>query len=231
VTVIQASWHRLVPLLLAALLLLSRGSEVAAASARVVFHGDRSHPVIALTFDDGWGIPECHSIVRTLRSMHVTATFFPNSDYVRWAPSFWQRVASLGFPIGNHTASHPDLTKLSRRRIHNQIARDERVIESITTKPMIKVFRPPYGAYNSTVLQVAYELGYKTALLWDTTDADTSGGTDQAHLRAAMRGTNGSVLLMHCGPSVTPRILPDIIRGYRNRGFSFVTVPKLLAGL
>ena len=231
-TIIHRSWRRPAPLLLAAVFLASSGPEVAAARARVIFHGDRAHRVIALTFDDGWGIDECRSILRTLRTMHVTATFFPNSIYASSAPHFWHRVASLGFPIGNHTASHPDLTTLPRRRIRNQIARDEHAMEAITGKPMIKVFRPPYGAYNRTVLQVAYRLGYKTALLWDTTDADTSSGvSDRAHLRAAMRGTNGSVLLMHCGPSVTPRILPDIVRGYRQRGFKFVTVPQLLAGL
>jgi peptidoglycan/xylan/chitin deacetylase (PgdA/CDA1 family) len=216
-------------LVMAALFALGQAADVAAATTHVVFHGSRANKVIALTFDDGWGISECKSIVHTLQSMKVKATFFPNAAYVRWAPDFWRHVAALGYPIGNHTLNHPDLTTLSRKHVHHQIGADERIIESITGKPMIKVFRPPYGAYNGTVLSVAAQLGYRTTLLWDTTDGDTGGGSDAAHLRDAMRGTNGSVLLMHCGPSVTPRILPDIIRGYRKRGFTFVTVPQLLA--
>lgn len=214
-----------------ALLLLIGSTASASGAARVIFHGDRSHRTIALTFDDGWGLSQCKSIVNTLLKMHATATFFPNSNYVQNAPAFWRRVAKLGFPIGNHTASHLDLTRLSMSQIRVQLARDERVVEKITGRPMIKVFRPPYGAYNQTVLRVARSLGYRTALLWDTTDADSSQASDAAHIRTAMRGVNGSVLLMHCGPSVTPRILPAIIRGYRHRGFTFVTVPQLLAGI
>jgi peptidoglycan/xylan/chitin deacetylase (PgdA/CDA1 family) len=222
---------RLMPLAAAAAMLLSLGSDVAGATAaRVVSHGSRDHRVVALTFDDGYGVSQCQSILHTLTSMHVKATFFPNSDFVRVAPAFWRHVAALGFPIGNHTAAHPDLTKLSARRVQNQISRDERVVEAITGHAMIKVLRPPYGVYDRTVLRIAGSLGYRTVLLWDTDSGDTSGGSDAAQIRSALRGTNGSIVIMHCGPSSTPRILSSVIRGYRKRGFTFVTVPALLAG-
>ena len=42
-------------------------------------------------------------------------------------------------------------------------------------------------------------------------------------------GTNGSIVLMHAGPLNTPKALPGIIANYRARGFTFVTVPELLA--
>jgi hypothetical protein len=48
--------------------------------------------------------------------------------------------------------------------------------------------------------------------------------------RAAEHGTNGSVILMHCGPSSTPTFLGSVIDYYRSRGFGFVTVPQLLSG-
>ena len=47
-------------------------------------------------------------------------------------------------------------------------------------------------------------------------------------IRAALTGRNGSVVVLHCGPSATPRILLQIIEGYQARGFQFVTVPTLL---
>lgn len=53
-------------------------------------------------------------------------------------------------------------------------------------------------------------------------------GTVAEMLAAAERGTNGSVVLLHCGPNATPYLLPDLIAFYRRRGFRFVTVPKLL---
>ena len=47
-------------------------------------------------------------------------------------------------------------------------------------------------------------------------------------IKAALSGRNGSVVVLHCGPKATPRILRRIINGYRARGFGFVTVPVLL---
>jgi peptidoglycan/xylan/chitin deacetylase (PgdA/CDA1 family) len=94
---------------------------------------------------------------------------------------------------------------------------------------MIRVFRPPYGAWNKTVIEAARDAGYPTVLLWDVDSRDW-GSTAPAALRAAVRGRDGSVVLMHCGPSVTPTILEAVIDAYQKRGFGFVTVPQLLSG-
>jgi peptidoglycan/xylan/chitin deacetylase (PgdA/CDA1 family) len=96
----------------------------------------------------------------------------------------------------------------------------------MTGTPMLPVFRPPYGA---GLLDVAQASGFPTVLLWDTSDADTSSRATSAQLvQAAMRGRNGSVLLTHGGPTLTPLILPTIIALYRDLGFRFVTVPEML---
>jgi len=47
-------------------------------------------------------------------------------------------------------------------------------------------------------------------------------------LAAGEAGTNGSVVLLHCGPDATPWLLPSLIAAYRARGFRFVTIPQLL---
>jgi hypothetical protein len=94
---------------------------------------------------------------------------------------------------------------------------------------MLDVFRPPYGAWDATTLRAAAAAGFPTVLTWDTSDRDTSPQGTLAHmLAAADRGTNGSVILLHCGPNATPYLVPSIIDHYRARGFRFVTVPQLL---
>jgi hypothetical protein len=52
--------------------------------------------------------------------------------------------------------------------------------------------------------------------------------TDGAHLSHAMRGTNGSIILCHCGPATTVRIMARVIAAYKARGMTFVTVQQLL---
>jgi peptidoglycan/xylan/chitin deacetylase (PgdA/CDA1 family) len=204
-----------------------RTSHTRSGSISVISRGSRSHRWIALTFDDGWDAARCRSIEHTLLEKHVTATWFPNAVYVRNAPTLWRSIASH-FPIGNHTRSHPDLTTLSTKAVRNQIRSDEKIVESITGHQMIKVFRPPYGAYNHTVLRVAAGLGYRDLVLWNVDDRDTQGASASQALAYAERGGRGSIVLMHCGPQITPGILPAVIDYYRSRGYRFVTIPTLL---
>jgi len=224
---------RLVPLGLAALLVLGSaiGTTAADATVRLLYRGAHDKPVVALTFDDGYSPSNCARILDTLERRHVTATFFPYAWAAGAAPAFWRRVAADGFPIGNHTASHPDMTALTLAEATSEITRARRAIEKITGHEMIRVFRPPYGGWNKTVIEAARDAGFPTVLLWDVDTQDwASSATASGVLRAALRGGNGSVILMHCGPSVTPAILDKVITGYRERGFGFVTVPQLLSG-
>ena len=215
---------------LAMLLVLALGSrDVAADDTGVVSHGPRDDKVVALTFDDGWSTPRCQKILEILVLEKVPATFFPNALYVRQHPEFWQRVAELGFPIGNHTVNHRDLTKLTGAEVFKEINRDREIVEQITGVRMIRVMRPPYGSYNKRTLRQSARAGFPTLLLWDTTSSDTSRHTsERSMIKAALSGRNGSVVVLHCGPKATPRILRRIIKGYRARGFGFVTIPELL---
>ena len=214
----------------AVLLLLALGPRDAAADdADVFWHGPRDEKVVALTFDDGWSTPRCQKILEILVLEKVPATFFPNALYVRQHPEFWRRVAELGFPIGNHTVNHRDLTELTGAAVFKEINRDREMVEQITGVPMIRVMRPPYGMYDKRTLRQSARAGFPTILLWDVTASDTSRrGSERSMIKAALSGRNGSVVVLHCGPKATPRILRRIIKGYRARGFQFVTVPTLL---
>lgn len=225
------SWSLLVPLM--AFILVSPTATSAASEARFVTHGNRDKATIALTFDDGWGTPNCQKIVNILEATKTPATFLPNAKWVRLAPAFWTHVAALGFPLANHTTNHADLTKLSAAKQYQEINSDRRIIEAITGVPMTRVLRPPFGAFNPTTLREAAAAGFPLVMNWDTTFADTSRRPDgtlwplRAYLRTASRGGNGSILLGHCGSPVDYRILRKVIAGYRARGLEFVTIPQM----
>jgi peptidoglycan/xylan/chitin deacetylase (PgdA/CDA1 family) len=198
-------------------------------SVRVVSHGPRSQPVIALTFDDGVSPANCRRILAMLVGQHVPATFFPLAEAMSLDPAFWRLVVAAGDPVGDHTYSHPQLPTLSLAGQFAEIDRGRRVAEAVVGRPLLRVFRPPYGAYNAVTLSAAARAGFGTVLLWDVSDRSTSPTASLAKMRwAAEQGTNGSVVLMHCGPNVTPFLLSDVIASYRARGFRFVTVAQLL---
>ena len=204
------------------------------APAVLLAHGPRTRQVVALTFDDGYDPEACGALVDLLEATATPATFFPNAVYVTRSPDLWRRVAAFGFPIGNHTASHPLMPRLTYSAQLNQIASDRSIVEAVTGRPSIWVFRPPYGAWNKSTLLAASAAGYPIVLNWDVSFADSSrrrGGRPwpiAAYIRAASRGIAGAVVLGHCGSRIDLAALPAVIAGYRARGFTFVTVPQLL---
>jgi peptidoglycan-N-acetylglucosamine deacetylase len=211
-------------LALALALIIIAGPVVEASS--VITHGSRDRHWVALTFDDGWSADRCAQIADTLRARNVTATFLINGMIVRSAPKRWRTILR-GFPVANHTLSHPWLTRSNEAEIRRQIQVNERATERVLGRPMQRLLRPPYGAYDQRVVRIAASMGYRV-VLWDTSGVDTSAGSSTTVVRNATRGINGSIVLLHCGPAVTPAAIGPIISSYKARGFKFVDLATML---
>jgi len=195
-----------------------------------VYRVKTDRKVIALTFDDGWNVAAGRLILATLVRLHVPATFFVNAMYVRRSPQLWKDIAAAGFPIGNHTYDHRNLTTLTYDEVVADLEKDARVFRQMTGYTLAPIFRPPYGARNRMVDAAVLAAGYPTEVLWDTVAGDTAAATtDRRELANATAGGAGSIVLLHVGPSSTPRILAAVIASYRARGFAFVTIPELLS--
>jgi peptidoglycan/xylan/chitin deacetylase (PgdA/CDA1 family) len=209
--------------------LLVAPRSAAAAAALIVSNGSRSQPVVALTFDDGDSPAATSSILQTLRSSGVPATFFPEASAMKAAPDVWHRVAAAGYPIGNHSVTHPELTKLSDAQLRYEIQGATQIITATSGRPPINVLRPPYGEWNWRVAAAAAAGGYSTLMLWDVDPRDWSGiAASTIVSRVLTHVRDGSVILLHAGPYHTPEALPAIIAGLRQRGYGFVSVPQLL---
>jgi peptidoglycan/xylan/chitin deacetylase (PgdA/CDA1 family) len=217
--------HAVVSLLLA--LLLVGLPDAPAAASGVITHGPQDHRWVALTFDDGWGVSACERISRTLRAKGATATFLINGSILRGSPSRWRAILR-GFPLANHTRTHPWLTRLGSADIRAQIVTDAQAHQQVLGRPTLPLLRPPYGAYDSDVLRVAGGLGYRT-ILWNTSGGDTAAGATTASvIRNATRGGSGAIVLLHCGPSMTPAAVGPIIDSYRARGYRLVGLDEML---
>jgi peptidoglycan/xylan/chitin deacetylase (PgdA/CDA1 family) len=205
------------------------GSGEVTESPRVVFHGPRTDRVVALTFDDGYAPANVRQIFEELRREGVAATFFVNGAYLRLDPQLWRSIAVAGYPIGNHTVLHEDVRGRPPAQVVADLVRNARLVQQVTGRPMIPVFRPPYGYHDAVSDAAAAAAGFPTIVLWDVTGGDADRRADDTSVLAnASAGRPGSIVLLHAGPSVTPRILPALIARYRARGFTFVTVPELL---
>jgi len=197
---------------------------------RVVHRGSAAKNVVALTFDDGWNAANGQKILSILQREHVKATFFVNSVWLAKDPDLWQSIARAGFVVGNHTYLHQDATKMTAAALVRDLQRNARVWQAVTGTQMAPLFRPPYGYRNAATDRAAARAGYPDVILWDVDPKDTvKRFTDGQLIHNASLGRAGSIVLLHVGPDATARILERVIRSYRARGFSFVTVPELLA--
>jgi len=207
--------------------LLIAVTPVMAGYATIVRHVATDEKVIALTFDDGWSPSRALKIDTILQQFGATATFLPYANAADDSPATWRYLAKH-YPIANHTTTHSKLTSLTASRIYWEINNARQVIEGITGRPMVRIFRPPYMAYNDTVRYEAYRAGFKIMALWSVDSGDTRGLTDTQVYNHAIAGTKGGIVLFHAGPGVTVRVLPQVLAYYKNHGFTFVTLPKLL---
>lgn len=176
-----------VPLLLIAFIVAASP----AAATSVAYHGSRSYHRIALTFDDRYSAYATSAILDILRRHGVKATFFPTSDAVRANPSVWRRVAAAGYPIGNHTINHPHLSRLSWSSVYYQITKSRSVIYDVTGYRQIPHLRPPYGAWDSTVVSAASSAGYRSVVLWDVDSRDWARPSQSTLIYNATRGGTG----------------------------------------
>ena len=213
------------------LFVLVRPEAIMAVSLQVVSAGSRDQPVVALTFDDGTDPANTRAIFAILQSSGVAATFFPFGNAMRADPSFWPQVVAAGYPIGNHSMTHPVLTDLSDAHLRSEINDATVVITQLSGRPPISFMRPPYGAWDQRVAAAAVAGGYSWLLLWDVDPRDWAGPSAETIVdRVVGAARDGSVILLHTFPAQTTIALPGIIAGLRARGFGLVTIPQLLGG-
>jgi peptidoglycan/xylan/chitin deacetylase (PgdA/CDA1 family) len=185
---------------------------------------------VALTFDDGPG-PDTPRLLALLRADHVPATFFQIGRAVHAYPATARSELRQGYPIGDHTATHPFLTRLPAATQRREIIDAAGVIAAYGA-PYPRLFRPPYGAFNAATLRVV-RAQRMLMVLWTVDTKDFSRPGVKRIVYAALSGARpGAIILMHDGGGPrgqTLAALPRIIRGLRRRHFHLVTVPRLIA--
>jgi peptidoglycan-N-acetylglucosamine deacetylase len=195
-----------------------------------VYYGNTRLPEIALTFDDGPNPVYTPQVLAILQTYRVKATFFDVGYLVKDFPGIVRQEFLQGHSIGNHSWSHPQLTRLSAAGIASQLVSTSDAIQAVTgTRPTI--FRPPYGSYNRIVFDLALRQNLST-ILWNNEARDwTLPGVNAIVYRILTLARNGGIILLHDGGGFryqTVAALPIIITALRQRGFTFVTIPQLL---
>jgi peptidoglycan/xylan/chitin deacetylase (PgdA/CDA1 family) len=127
---------------------------------------------IALTFDDGPNPAWTPRLLDILAEHNVHATFFLLGKFAKAETTLVRQVADAGHLIGNHTWSHPDLSRARASNVLDELTRTSDILTQITGKP-VRYFRPPFGARRPYVLKLARQLGL-TPVTWNAMTSDWS---------------------------------------------------------
>lgn len=190
-------------------------------------------PTVYLTFDDGPSrlTPQ---ILDILQEEGVPATFFVLGKLAEQNADTLQRIANEGHAIGNHTYDH-DYSKLYTNfgQFFEQVERTDEVIYEITGF-RTQLFRAPGGTYANFDAFYSYymeQLGF-VVYDWDVDSGDSKRrGVPASEIIANVKKSplkHEMNVLLHdsAGHEETVNALPEIIRYYRDLGYTFAVLDR-----
>ena len=192
-----------------------------------VYCGGPGGNAVALTFDDGPG-PYTEQILSELRTAGAHATFFLVGNRLQYWPHAARDDARLG-AVGNHTWSHPPLSKRRSWLVWLELMRTQYAIaRDVGRTPAL--FRVPYALHTASVDAIARRLGL-LEVFWDV-DArdDVPNAKVKDVVRNVERGLRpGAIVELHDMHPWTVAAVPQILSAIVARGLRPVSVPELLA--
>ena len=187
---------------------------------------------LAWTVDDGCSTDAVRKYTENCIEYNMRLTFFVYSGMSAWKANqeLMQPLIDSGqIQLGNHTHMHHDLTRLSSAQIRREIWDCHNYLSDHFGVDARPYFRPPYGAWNHRVRQVAAELGYTKLMMWSGTLADSGHISLTREMYFSRRYmNNGAVLLGHANNMNASTLFPQLHRVATNRNLSMVTLRDAL---
>ncbi len=228
---------KLFPWMLRTLLIGSLGVfSSPAATAQVIKSGPPSCPGVALTFDlcpvkksPGYD----QSLVDYLIQHRIPATFFMSGKWIAKHDAEVEHLLGIEFfEVGTHGEVHAHLPMHNAEEQQKEIHAPVRLLSEHYAHEAT-LFRPPYGEYNDTTVDVVKLLGLRF-IQWsiESGDPDPTLTADQIVARIEKRAKPGSIVVLHANGkgkqtrAVIERLTTDVLP---RKSLKPMTVSELLA--
>lgn len=184
--------------------------------------------VIAMTFDDGPHPKLTPKLLDMLKERGIKATFFVVGQNAEEYPDIMRRIVAEGHEVGNHSWSHPALTRLGSEGVRSQIERTNAAIEKATGKPPTLI-RPPYGATTARLDKVFADTFGLTVVIWSVDPLDWKYRNSARVTQKILEGASpGGIILAHDIHATTVAAMPATLDALKERGYKFATVSELI---
>lgn len=188
-----------------------------------VYIKKRSRKAVALTFDDGPNPNTTPVALELLKKYNAKGTFFMVGKAVAGNEEIIKQVVAEGHQIGNHSWSHPLLTKISLEQAKSQINDTTEALKKASGQD-VHIMRPPYGGINATI-QAAVDQSF---ILWDVDTLDWKNRNTASIMKEVRKARPGSIILMHDVHQTSINALPSVLQYLTEQGFELVTIDELM---
>jgi peptidoglycan-N-acetylglucosamine deacetylase len=186
-------------------------------------------PYIAMTFDDGPSAENTPRLLEILKQRNIKATFFLIGQNAAANPDLVRRILADGNEIGNHSWTHPQLSKLSDDRVTGEITKTQDAIKGASgfTPTLL---RPPYGAITARQREWIENRFSLNIILWSVDPFDWKRpGASVITQRILSQARPGAIILSHDIHKQTVDAMPATLDGLIAKGYKFATVSQLIA--
>jgi peptidoglycan-N-acetylglucosamine deacetylase len=191
-----------------------------------IYKGHPDKPMVSFIINVAWGNEYLSDILATLKKHNVSATFFLEGNWTKKNPELAKMIVSAGHEVGNHSYSHPDMSKLTAAKARDQIIKTNEIIEAATGEKSVW-FAPPSGSYRDETVKIAHDLNMKT-VMWTVDTVDwRKPSPDVLINRVISKIDKGSMVLMHPTES-TAKSLDRLITLIEKKNLHIGTVSELM---
>ncbi|ORB03486.1 polysaccharide deacetylase [Mycobacterium mantenii] len=188
---------------------------------------------LALTIDDGASVQVVGAFADFCRDSGIRLTFFVNGANSSWsvnAPALRPMVDAGQIQMGNHTWSHPDITRIGSAAVADQIRRNADFLRNTYGVDGTPYFRPPYGRHTPATDRIAADQGYTTITLWSGSIGDDVPLSDASLIAAAQKSLQpNQIVLGHANLPTVTHCFPQLIDIIHSRNLQTVTLNDVFA--
>lgn len=183
----------------------------------------------SLSFDAAWGAEDTIQLLDILDKHNVKVTFFMTGGWVESYPDMVKEIYARGHDLGNHSQNHKQMSKLSVEEQKKEIMSVSESVKNLTGYDMF-LFRPPYGDYNSTLINTLYACNYYP-IQWSVDSLDWKDYGVSNIIKTVTQHKaldNGAIILMHNGAKFTAQALDEVITSLEQQGYTLVPISQLI---
>ena len=187
---------------------------------------NRDDNKISISFDAAWGGDKTLGILDLLDEYNIKTTFFLVDIWTQKYPELVKEIVARGHEIGNHSTSHPQMSKLNEAQIAKELnTQADNVLAIAGVRPVL--FRPPYGDYNNRVIATARAQGF-VPIQWSVDSLDWKNRGAQEIITRATKVKSGDIVLFHNDSQYILDALPAVLKYYAENGYSVVPISEIL---